>query len=205
MTGRGGVVSTRKTDPSPKRAWLLDEFLACKSALSRLVGRILARHDIDDILQETFIRACAAAEKTEIRHPRSFMLKTARNLALNHVGTAYNRRTQMEDFSSADVSISEASLIVESVETEFESKERFLGFCRAVRTLPPQCRRVFVLRKVYGLTQQEIAAYLAISESTVEKHVAKGLLMCKASMTDMGYMSDDESQRVSTRKGKAHG
>ena len=207
MTDPGGTVATGKSDSSAKRAWLLDEFLACRSALSRVLGRILNRHDIDDILQETFIRACAAAEKTEIRHPRSFMLKTARNLALNHVGTAYNRRTQVEDFSSGDVSISEVSLIVESVEAELESKERFLGFCRVVRALPPQCRRVFVLRKVYGFTQQEIAVYLHISESTVEKHVVKGLLLCKASMKEMGYMSGrhDESRRVSQRKRNTHG
>lgn len=135
------------------------------------------------------------------------MLKTARNLALNHLGTAYSRRTQMEDFSSFDVSMSETSLISQSLEAEFESKERFLGFCRAVRTLPPQCRRVFVLRKVYGLTQHEIAAYLRISESTVEKHVAKGLLMCKASMTDMGHMSetDDDSSQSRGPGGRAHG
>lgn len=172
-----------------------------------MLSRILKRHDIDDILQETFIRACAAAEKTEIRRPRSFMLKTARNLALNHVGTVYNRRTQVEDFSSGDVSISEISLVTESVEAEFESRERFLGFCRAVRALPPQCRRVFVLRKVYGLTQQEIAAYLGISESTVEKHVVKGLLLCKGFMKENGYLGGrhDDSRRVMAGKRKTHG
>jgi RNA polymerase sigma factor (sigma-70 family) len=207
MLSVGGGMPKEQMGSSPKSGWLLEEFLRCKSALSRLLGHIVKPHDIDDILQETFIRACAAAEKTEIRHPRSFMLKTAQNLALNHVTTAYSRRTQMEDFSSADVSIVGRSLISESLESEFESKERFLGFCRAVRTLPPQCRRVFVLRKVYGLTQKEIAEYLGVSESTVEKHVVKGLLMCRASMSDMGYLGDGskDSPGTSGRKGSAHG
>jgi len=31
-------------------------------------------------------------------------------------------------------------------------------------------------KRVYGLSQKEIAQYLSLSESTVEKHVAKGLL-----------------------------
>jgi RNA polymerase sigma factor (sigma-70 family) len=196
-----------RSDSAERRASLLDEFLAYKSALSRMLARILKRHDIDDVLQETFIRACAAAEKTEIRHPRSFMLKTARNLALNHIGTAYNRRTQVEDFSSGDVSISEISLVTESVEAELESREQFLGFCRAVRALPPQCRRVFVLRKVYGLTQQEIAAYLEISESTVEKHVVKGLLLCKGFMKENGYIDSrhGDSRSVAEGKRKTHG
>lgn len=157
--------------------------------LRRLVGRIVNPHDVDDILQETFIRTYAASEKTEIRHPRSFMLRTARNLALNHVTSAYSKRTQMEDFSSIEVYGSE-----ESLESQFESKERFLGFCRAVRDLPAQCRRVFVLKKVYGLSQEEIAAYLGISPSTVEKHVAKGLLLCKESMHAMGHAVGEASK-----------
>ena len=40
----------------------------------------------------------------------------------------------------------------------------------AVRQLPEQCRRVFVLKKVYGYSQREIAKELSLSESTVEKH-----------------------------------
>jgi RNA polymerase sigma factor (sigma-70 family) len=168
-----------------------------------LDARIVKSHDIDDILQETFIRACAASEKTEIRRPRSFMLKTAQNLALNHVSTAYYKRTQIEDFSSSDV-----CPITRSLESEFESRECFLGFCRAVRSLPPQCRRVFVLRKVYGLSQQEIGEYLGISESTVEKHVTKGLLMCRESMRDMGHLGDGSAKQSGAaydKKKRSHG
>lgn len=183
-------------------ASLVSAFLGFRRFLRRFVGRIVKPHDIDDILQETFIRAYAASEKTEILHPRSFMLKTARNLALNHVTSAYNKRTQMEDYSSAEV-----YSIEESVESQFESRERFLGFCRAVRDLPAQCRRVFVLKKVYGLSQQEIADYLGISPSTVEKHVAKGLLMCRESMQAMGYATGDASNAVTERaeKGSSNG
>lgn len=190
-----------KTKP-PEAAGLASVFVGFRGMLRRLVGRIVNPHDVDDILQETFIRTYAASEKTEIRHPRSFMLRTARNLALNHVTSAYSKRTQMEDFSSIEVFGTE-----ESLESQFESKERFLGFCRAVRDLPAQCRRVFVLKKVYGLSQEEIAAYLDISPSTVEKHVAKGLLLCKESMQAMGHAVGEASKASAERveKGRSNG
>jgi RNA polymerase sigma factor (sigma-70 family) len=188
---------SKRTKPPAENAALVSVFVGFRGILRRLVGRIVKPHDIDDILQETFIRTYAASGKTEIRHPRSFMLRTARNLALNHVTSAYSKRTQIEDFSSSEVYLTE-----ESLESQFESKERFLGFCRAVRTLPAQCRRVFVLKKVYGLSQLEIAEYLGISASTVEKHVAKGLLMCRESMQAMGYAVGDESDANAERAEK---
>jgi RNA polymerase sigma-70 factor (ECF subfamily) len=63
-------------------------------------------------------------------------------------------------------------------EEQFESKERFLLFCRATEQLSDVVRKTFILKKVYGFSQKEIANYLNLSESTIEKHVAKGLLKC---------------------------
>jgi len=142
--------------------------------LARFISRIVKPQDIDDIVQETFVKSIEAELKQDIDYPRTYMLKTARNLALNHVKRWDNKYTDtVADFSDSVVDYKSASL-----EAEFESKERFLLFCQAVDKLPGQCRKAFVLKKVYGLSQKEISSYLDISESTVEKHVAKGLLRC---------------------------
>ena len=54
----------------------------------------------------------------------------------------------------------------------------------AVARLPTRCRQVFTLRKVYGLSQKEIAAELNISENTVEQHLAKGMRLCSAALAN---------------------
>ena len=168
-------------------------FTEFRSALMRLVGRIVGPNSIEDIVQETFIRSYEASRKQTINHPRSFMWKTAKNLALNHLQNANNKlTTNVADFGDPDVYL--PTEVVEA-ELEFESRERFLIFCRAVQRLPLQCRRVFILKKVYGLPQKEIAARLEISESTVEKQVAKGLLVCAEFMAEMGYPVNEGRQR----------
>jgi len=156
-------------------------FTQYRPKLASFISRIVKPQDIDDIVQETFVKSIEAELKQNIDYPRTFMLKTAKNLALNHVKRWDNKYTDsLEDFSGSIVDLTSSSL-----EAEFESKERFLLFCRAVDQLPSQCRKTFVLKKVYGLSQREVAAYLKISESTVEKHVAKGMLSCFEYIEDM--------------------
>jgi RNA polymerase sigma factor (sigma-70 family) len=48
----------------------------------------------------------------------------------------------------------------------------------AIQSLPQRCRQVLTLRRLYGLSQKEIAALLGISENTVEGQVTIGVRKC---------------------------
>jgi RNA polymerase sigma-70 factor (ECF subfamily) len=50
----------------------------------------------------------------------------------------------------------------------------------AIQSLPERCRQVLTLRKIYGLSQKEIAAQLGIAEHTVEAQTAIGVRKCAA-------------------------
>ncbi len=151
-----------------------DVFAAARAQIVRVVSRVVRPADIEDIVQETFVRSYEAARAQKISHPRAFLLKTAWNLALNHVDRSDRRLVD----SFEDLPGAEFLTDGETIESQLESQERMLLFCRAVCELPLQCRRAFLLKKVYGMSQRDIAQYLGLSESTVEKHVAKGILRC---------------------------
>lgn len=151
---------------------LTDTFLNYRKGIRRLLSKFVSTDAIDDIVQETFVRSFEADLKQEIKYPRSYMFKTAKNLALNHLNKWDNKfNDSIEDFP-----LSPVELTSRSFEDDYESKERFLFFCKATEQLEGSVRKCFILKKVYGLSQKEIAQYLSLSESTVEKHVAKGLL-----------------------------
>lgn len=157
-----------------KELTLSDIFVSYTDKLRLVVGFIVRPEDIDDIIQDTFVRSYEATLTKEIQYSRSYMLTTAKNLALNHVAKWDNK------FHDSITELNESSLQLTTLdfETEFESKERFLTFIQATNLLTISVRKCFVLKKVYGLSQKEIAKKLLLSESTVEKHVAKGLLKC---------------------------
>lgn len=65
-----------------------DIYMLCRTQLAWVVSRIVPPHEIEDIVQETYVRVCQYKTQAEIREPRALMVKIARNLALDHVKRA---------------------------------------------------------------------------------------------------------------------
>jgi len=166
-------------------------FSQYRRALARTAARIVKPHDVEDVVQETYLRLYQAARRQPIAHPRAYMQTTVRNVALNHVARADALN------HAGDLPLDEAMLQLQadSCEVRAQAEEEFLLFCRAVRELPPQCRKVFVLKRVYGLSQREIAAELGISEGVIEKHLSRGLAACVRYMAARDYPQTGRGRR----------
>ena len=160
---------------------LRDLFLSMRPGLARAVSRIVPPHEVEDIVQETYVRLCQVARPEHIRHPKSYLFRTARNLALDSVKRAEHRRR-----GPWEEGIGNAGAEVDEVLEQAASSEEFGRFCEAVRLLPVQARRVFVLKKVYGYSQREIADELGLAQSTVEKHVALAVRRCAEHLRERG-------------------
>lgn len=164
-------------------------YLSIQRNLQRAVSRIVPPKEVEDIVQETYVRICQVENKESIRHPRAFIMRTAHNLALDYIKRAESRLTvSMGD----DVELEHADMDkdVDELYRQFSVNEEFSLLCEAIRLLPIQCRKVFVLKKVYGYTQREIAKELDLSESTVEKHIAKGIKKCTYFMIQQTEQDD---------------
>lgn len=157
---------------------ILAAFLSVEPMLRQYVMRFALREeDIDDILQEAFLRAYQSERTQVIRAPRSFLFRVARNVALNEIARKANRLMVLVGDSAALDVIDEGP----SVERQLEIRRSFDALNAVIAALPPQCRRVLVMRKVFGLSHKEIARRMDISVRTVEKHLAKALERCQQS------------------------
>lgn len=150
-----------------------------QSRLRRYLGRILRNpEDADELAQEAIVRVLEAGSRGEIRYPGSYLYRTASNLAVN---LRLRKSSVLVDYIEE---IADGEVLAETVTVEHEVavQRRFESLCHRIADLPEQCRRVMVLRKVYGYSQKEVAERLGISVSTVEKHLSKALLRCAEDM-----------------------
>jgi RNA polymerase sigma-70 factor (ECF subfamily) len=163
-------------------------FLAQQFSLKRFIARFFSSpQDIEDVAQEAYLRAFNAEKAgEEVRSPKAFLFRIAKNVALNELASKSRLLTDYIEDSTAQDVIDKGS----STEEQAIGHEKLAMFCRAVASLPVQCRRTFLMRKVYGLSHKEISEQLGISISTVEKHVASGLLRCSMYLREGGYPVD---------------
>ena len=178
-------------------SWL-DAFTALRARLTRLVLRIAPPEEVEDIVQETYVRVCQIERTDAIREPRSYLFRTAQNLALDHLKRAETRLTiptdAVDEFDSAP-----AGLEQDPTFNLAASDEEFAQFCEAVRRLPQQCRRAFVLKRVYGHTLREIADIMGISENVVKKHIALGVKRCEQYLDEIQGSNLETSQEARKR------
>lgn len=167
---------------------LLDQaFFSIQKTLKSSLHRIMSNpHDVDDVVQETYLRAVATNTSNSIKDPEAYFFRTSRNIALNQHAKMYRhleKALPSEELDKLSTLIPDQA---NEMENDYDHKQQFAEFCIAVSELPLKCRKVFVLRKVYGLSQLEIAKKLDISVSTVETHISKGMQRTCESMSRKG-------------------
>ncbi len=185
----------------------LDIFIALRGRLARLVAGIVPPKEVEDIVQETYVRVCQIENKDAIRNPQSFMFRTAKNLALDHVKRAESRLTAGTDAIDEVIAAGfMSSLEIDPTYAQVVSDEEFVLFCEAVRELPKQCRRAFILKKVYGYTLKEIMAEMGIGQPTVETHIVNGTKKCVQYLRNRQepWQRNPSGNRLSSRNTCAH-
>lgn len=186
---------------SPDRhEWFLNQVFCYRPMLQKYLRRYLASsEDIEDVIQDTYLRIYGIKDYTAVDSPKALLLTIAHNLAVE-LG---RRRVSRATDAVADLDALGVPANTPQMEDQLDARRRFEAFCAAVDSLPPVCRRVFVLRKVYNLSQAEISSVLGISQSTIEKHVVKGLVRCRDHLREHhpGRTVDDDVGSPDSRAG----
>lgn len=166
--------------------WFAEHVLPHEPALrawlsAHLYGRIGRCLEADDVVQETWATLTALDDVENIRNPRAYLFAVARSIVLQQV-----RRARIVSIEAvADIEQMEPRGDGNPPERRLSAHQELRRLSAQLATLPERCRKAFVLRKVHGLSQREIARAMGISESTVEKHIGKALRTLLGMRADM--------------------
>jgi RNA polymerase sigma-70 factor (TIGR02957 family) len=126
--------------------------------------------DAEDVVQETWLR-WADVDRAEVRDPRAYLVRAVTRQALNRMRTLSRRR---EDYVGEW--LPEPLLTSPDVADDVELAESVsIAMLTVLETLGPTERAVFVLREVFDVPYDEVAAAVAKTPAAVRQiaHRAK--------------------------------
>jgi RNA polymerase sigma factor (sigma-70 family) len=178
-------------------SWFASEVQPHEAALrAYLRARFPSLLDIDDLIQDTYVRFMRAWQAGHVRQPRAFLFATARNVAVDF----FRRRQIVSIDGIADI---ESLTVVEdrpdAAETACHDQELEI-LTQAIRALPARCREVLTLRRIAGLSHREIARQLQISEHTVNAQLAIGIVRCREYLRSRGVVARRFEQSSPAKK-----
>ncbi len=135
--------------------------------------RRLEPHEVDDVVQEAYAILASRERLDDLVHPKAYLFRIAHSLVVRDA-----RRARIVPFEPIE-NIEEVDAVVDpfSPDRITIAREELRRLAAVIQTMPTRVRTAFVMRRVQGLSQREIAERMDISESTVEKHIAKGLTL----------------------------
>jgi RNA polymerase sigma factor (sigma-70 family) len=136
-----------------------------------------------DATQETFLRMLDAAPKTIIENPQAYLFQVAKSVA---------RVTSARLAADSDLFV--PAILGENQAEDAPDPERIVNgrqsvilLARAIEKLPNRCQEVFILSRLHGLSNGEIAIRLGVSRNMVEKHIIKALIHCRKMRSEIFF------------------
>lgn len=147
-------------------------------ALARFASSFGARDDIDDLVQDTFVRAFQSLDGFRGESSfRTWLFTIERRLLLDR-RRAEKRRPSRVEVQEGDASTEYDALDV-LVAGEAADRVR-----RAMQRLSPTQREVFALRVAEGLSYREIAAVVGTTEGAARVHYHNAMRAVKEYLDD---------------------
>lgn len=164
--------------------WFTQEVHPHDSSLrAYLRGSFPKVRDVDDVVQESYLRVWRSRRTCEIGCGRAFLFRVARNLALNLL--RHQRIVPIE--TVADPAMLDTPDERPGPVEHACSEEGMRQLAAAIDSLPSRCKEIVIMRRIHLLPQKEIAQRLGISEQTVEQQVARGVKRCGEYLVRKGF------------------
>ncbi|MCP8892061.1 RNA polymerase sigma factor [Sphingomonas faeni] len=159
-----------------------------------LRSRVLAADDVEDVVQECYCQLAQLPSVSHIVEPRAYLFAMARNLANRQRRRA--RVVRIEPIAQVESSeLASDQPLPDRIAAGRQELDRVRA---ALGTLSDRARKIFLLRRIEGLSQKEIAARLGVTEAVVENDASRSLRAILRMLTEPAEVVPP------AKEGKAH-
>jgi len=182
-------------------AWVGQCIIPHEAELRRRLGRIgVPTTEIGDIVQDAYVAITRLESVTHIRNPRAYFFTTARNALLQRV--RHDRIVRIDTLTEANM------LVIPDDEPDphrhTSARMELARVQRLIDALPSRCREIFLLRRVHGVPQREIALRLGVSEAVVEAQAIRGLRLILTAIENEDMAAVNEQPARSEQDHERH-
>ncbi|HEV7351080.1 RNA polymerase sigma-70 factor [Telluribacter sp.] len=155
-----------------------------KVLCSHAVRIVYSKEIAEDLVSEVFFKFWKTrAYESVTTSYRFYLFRCIRNEAFNYLRLEFHK---LEGIEMAEMQESSRSQRPDHI-TQFE--EVLTRVEVLVESLPPQCRKVFLMNRFEGFKYKDIADELGISVKTVEVHMHKALTTMRQGLKDHWLVS----------------
>jgi len=158
----------------PKKGWLA----YYGGLVEACVRRIGNRADAEDFAHDA-VERLLKADATVALQARQFLLQSASHRAID----AW-RRQQRHPHIEWDALTEDEHPAVEEPAASLSAAQLADTLARALEELPPKCREAFLLNRIEGWTQKEIAGHMGLSVNMIERHVMRAVRHVRLRLDD---------------------
>ncbi|MBB2158749.1 RNA polymerase sigma factor [Gluconacetobacter sacchari] len=149
------------------------------ASLHARVRRLTGRHDADDLLQTALLHILERGQ-AGIAHTEAYVLRTARNLAID----AYRRERRDGLVSLPPDQADTIACPMPLPDAVVLGRQQLARIEAAFAGLAPRTARIFLMHRLEHLPYRTIAARLDVSVSTIEKQISKALCVLTTALLE---------------------
>ncbi|MDE1168257.1 MAG: RNA polymerase sigma factor [Pseudomonas sp.] len=136
-----------------------------------------------DLVQESFLRLAEQPSGSANVLTAAYLYRVARNLMIDHMRQEHRRKTHTFSEEGLEPVVDETTCL----ETQAIAAQQRQALAAALRALPERTREIVRLNRIEGMTHAEVARQLDISDSSVQKHLAQGLVFIMQRLKEKSY------------------
>ncbi len=132
--------------------------------------------EAQDVVQDVFVKLLTTQNKP-ITNYNAYLKTAVRNSCLKRLRDS--KLVLLQDIDSRFETDK-----YEFEQEEIKREEAQLKLYRAIEHLPPQCKKIFVLCVVEGMTYPKAAETLEVSANTIKTHIKRAYKMLRVSLSE---------------------